>query len=267
MLSWGTRPRFERTSNRSQGSIPSSLPTPAKLPALPQQPGMNFRLVLPLIALLGACSTPQGKPMNELAGEINATRYSGQDPLGPGDEISVRFSLIQDWDQTVVVQGDGLASFRELDEIGVGGLLPGQLDELLTKAYSRILSGTPKLSVVVTLQAPKQAFVVGEVAAPGPVPLTPGQELTFLQAMALVGGPNNESSWLGNTHLVRWDPESQTQQTWVLDARTRWWGSTEAILLQPNDVLYIPNTRVDRAGIQLDMWLRRMIPFPRIFVQ
>ena len=228
---------------------------------------MKHRLVLPLIALLGACSTPQGKPMHQLAGEINATRYTGQDRLGPGDEMAVRFSLISDWDQVVVVQADGHASFRELDELMVGGLLPGQLDEVLTKAYSRILSGTPKLTVVVTQQAPRQAYVVGEVAAPGAVVMGATQELTFLQALSLVGGPNTDTSWMGNTHLVRWDPETQTQRTWVLDARTRWWGSTDAILLQPDDVLYIPNTRVDRAGIQLDMWLRRMIPFPRILVQ
>ena len=146
-------------------------------------------------------------------------------------------------------------------------MLPGQLDEQLTDAYSSVLSGTADLTVVVATQAPRQAYVVGEVGAPGPIQLDPDQDLTMLQAMTLAGGPVLATSWLGNMHFVRWDPETQTQRLWVLDARTRWWGSTDAIVLQPDDVIFIPNTRIDRAGIQLDMWVRRMIPFPRILTQ
>jgi hypothetical protein len=50
----------------------------------------------------------------------------------------------------------------------------------------------------------------------------------------------------------------------MIDARTKWWGDPETIQLQEHDVLYVPNTRIDQAGINLDNWVRRMIPVPRI---
>ena len=225
------------------------------------------RLLLPLALILGACSGPQGKPMPKLAPAINAYRYTGQDRIAPGDVLSITFSAVDSWDQEVTVQADGRASFREIDEFTVAGMLPGQLDEQLTAAYSEVLSGSADLTVVVANQAPRQAYVLGEVGAPGSVELGPDQDLTLLQALTLAGGPVNNTSWLGNLHFVRRDPETETQRTWVVDARSRWWGSPDAILVQPEDVIYIPNTRIDRAGIQLDMWVRRMIPFPRILVQ
>lgn len=226
-----------------------------------------LRYALPVALLLGACSTPQGKALNQQAPEINSFRYTGQDRIAPGDILAVRFVAQEAYDQDVTVQADGRASFREIDELTVAGMLPGQLDEQLTAAYSEILSGTADLTVVVTTQAPRQAYVMGEVLVPGPVLLGPDQDLTFLQALALAGGPIKDTSWLGNTLFVRWDPETQTQRSWVLDARTRHWGSADAIVVQPDDVIFVPNTRIDRVGIQLDMWVRRMIPFPRVLAQ
>ncbi len=226
-----------------------------------------LRLALPVALLLGACSTPQGKSLNRQAPEINSLRYTGQDRIAPGDILAVRFVAQEAYDQDVTVQADGRASFREIDELTVAGMLPGQLDEQLTAAYSEILSGTADLTVVVSIQAPRLAYVLGEVGLPGPVQLGPDQDLTFLQALAAAGGPLNQTSWLGNTLLVRWDPETQTQRSWVLDARTRHWGNSDAIVIQPDDVIFVPNTRIDRVGIQLDMWVRRMIPFPRILAQ
>lgn len=229
---------------------------------------MQFlRCALPLTLLLGACSTPQGKPLHKRAPEINSFRYTGQDRIAPGDILSVRFLAQENYDQEVLVQADGRASFREIDEFTVAGMLPGQLDEQLTQAYSEVISGTADLTVVIATQAPRQAYVFGEVLVPGPVLLGPDQELTFLEALALAGGPIKETSWLGNALFVRWDAESQTQRSWILDARTRWWGAPDTIVMQPNDVIFIPNTRIDRVAIELDNWVRRLIPFPRILTQ
>ena len=217
-----------------------------------------------LLLLLCACSGPQGKAMHSLAPEINGHRYTGQDQIAPGDKLAIKFAFAKDWDQEVTVRSDGKAAFLDLDELTVAGMLPSQLDERLTAAYTEVLSGTTtNLTVDIVEQAPRFAYVVGQVGTSGPIELPKDQELTFLQAITMAGNYDTYTAWLGNTHFVRWDPESQTQRTWVVDARIRHWGEPETILLQPNDLIYIPNTRVDRVGIQLQMWIARMIPFPR----
>ncbi len=231
---------------------------------------MNLiKFLIPAFLCLAACSGPQGKPLHRLAPEINSYRYSGMDRISPGDLLNLRFqNNPEQWDQEAVVQADGNLSFKGLDPIKVAGMLPSQLEEELRSAYALIMDGGyPELTVSIGEQAPKQIYVVGEVGAPGPLALGPDGDLTFAQAIALAGGPNNVSHWLGNTKLIRWDPETNAQLSWTIDARAKWWGAPETVHLQEYDVIYVPNRRIDRAGIHLDNWIRRMIPVPRIFVQ
>ena len=82
----------------------------------------------------------------------------------------------------------------------------------------------------------------------------------------MAGGHLKNTSWLGNTLLVRYDPETKEQRSWVLDFREEQWGGPQPIWIQQHDILFIPNTRIDHVGIFLDMWVKRMIPWPNIVV-
>ncbi|MEO2147154.1 MAG: polysaccharide biosynthesis/export family protein [bacterium] len=220
-------------------------------------------LVFSALHVLVGCSTPQGPAMHVIAQEINATLYEGLDRLSPGDSLEIKFSYASEFNQSIKVQSDGRCSFVGLGPLLVGGLLPEELQDKLQELYGAMLEGRDStLSVIVVQQAAQRVFVMGEVAQPGEVILPVAADLTLLQALAIAGGPNNRTSWLGNTLLVRFDPVSKVQSSWVLDIREEHWGRGDTVLLQAHDVLYVPNTRVDDAGLFLDSWIRRMIPFP-----
>jgi len=102
--------------------------------------------------------------------------------------------------------------------------------------------------------------VIGEVAEPGALELEAGRRMTLVEAMARAGGYTKETAYLASVVLVRWDPDSQRQLAWTIDARQRWWGKEKTVFLQPYDLLYIPNTPIDDAGIWMDNWIRRMLP-------
>jgi protein involved in polysaccharide export with SLBB domain len=242
--------------------IRTFLPITHKIP-------MSIRSVFltALITILGGsivgCSTPQGPPLYVAAQEINATLYEGLDRLAPGDTLEVKFSYASEFNQSITVQSDGRCSFVGLGPLLAGGLLPEELQDKLQELYGVMLEGRDStLSVILTLQAPRTVFVMGEVEDPGQITLAAGVELTLLQALAMAGGPEKRTSWLGNALLVRFDPVSKIQSSWVIDIREEHWGRGRTVMLQAYDVLYVPNTRIDDAGLFLDSWIRRMIPFP-----
>ncbi len=227
------------------------------------------KLCIPVLLALAACSGPQGAALHRIAPEVNSSRYSGLDRISPGDVLAIRFqSNPEGWNQEVTVQADGNVSLKALDPMKVGGMLPSEPDEALRSAYAMVIEGGyPELTVTIAQQAPDQVYVIGEVNQPGAVQLGPDGALTLVQAIALAGGPIQATSWLGNIRLIRWDPSSSSQISWVIDGRTKWWGAPETVHMQEHDVLYIPNTRIDQTGINLDNWVRRMIPVPRILAQ
>ncbi len=256
------------------GTEKSDGPFPPFRPPRIGRTGMKLQsfvtlLLLTALSALTACSGPQGKALHRLAPEINSYRYSGMDRISPGDVLTLRFqSNPEQWDQELTVQADGNVAFKALDPIKVAGMLPSDLEEQLRSAYSLVIEGGfPELTVGIAAQAPKRIYVMGEVGEPGPLELGPDGHMTFAQAIASAGGFANNTSWLGNTKLIRWDPDTNEQLSWTIDARPKWWGTSETVHLQEYDVIYVPNRRIDRVAINLDNWIRRMIPVPRLLVQ
>ncbi len=231
-----------------------------------------------ILLSVASCSSPKGPALENIAPVINATLRQGENVIEPGDLIRVRlisedspgvggvstdpaFQLNQD----IRVQADGRASFIGLDDMPVAGLLPAVLDEILTGRYTGLLDEEPILSVVVAEQAARTVTVMGEVAQPGLVIVPPDGHLTLVDAMGRAGGPSTRTAWLSNTLLVRWDPETETQLSWKIDARRKHWGAEQTVILQPRDILFVPNTNIDHIDIAIDNFMRRMIPLPNIF--
>jgi len=239
-------------------------------------------LVLALLATLAVgCSAAMGPPLYEIAPLINETQRVGDDLIAPGDLLRVKviseeipgpggITTDQSYqlNQDVRVQPDGRASFVGLDDMRVAGLLPSDLDEVLTVAYGRVMPEEPLLSVGIAEPAPRFVTVLGELTGrnTNQVFLPPDRHLSLVEALGAVGGPSTRTAWLSNTQLIRWDPVERKQYSWRIDARREHWGGEATVLLQPHDILFVPNTKIDRVAINLENFIRRMIPVPQIFV-
>jgi len=216
-----------------------------------------------LLLTLGACETSGGPALSRIAPEINATLEPQTVVLGVGDELEVRFPYAPTWNQVVSITTDGSASFMAVGRLIVAGMSLGQLKDTLSESYSHVFEGH-ELDVVVKTRAARKVFVMGEVEKPGEFELDPDRRLTLLDAVARAGGPLKASAYLAHLLFVRWNASTGKQNTWTIDAREKHWKGAEPVYLQPYDLIYIPNTPVDKVAIWVDNYIRRMIPFPYI---
>ncbi|MDP6538813.1 MAG: polysaccharide biosynthesis/export family protein [Planctomycetota bacterium] len=231
---------------------------------IPRKTHLRAFLALAAAAICGGCaSQPAGPSIPRIAEEINATRSDDLlVALSPGDTLGVRFDQRAEWDHDVRIRADGQASFQSVGEVQAAGLSIPQLREKLTVLYARIFQD-PVVTVNVTTPAVRAVVVTGEVNSPGPIELGTGR-LTLIEALARAGGHKTDSARLDNTLLVRWLPQEGRQVAWRIDADTDHWGAPEAILLQPHDVVYVPNTPVVKVNIWVDRYIRQMIPIPTL---
>ncbi|MFT7534295.1 MAG: protein involved in polysaccharide export with SLBB domain [Hyphomicrobiaceae bacterium] len=219
-----------------------------------------------LFLLLGGCSAV-GHSISDSAAEINATRNVAAPTVAPGDSIRVTFPYKTEWDHVSRVRADGRASFNAVDDQDVAGLTLAQLDEKLTALYIKFKTENAEQLTVDIVNAAGDSvgdtvFVVGEVQGPGPVSLR-GRTMTLFGAIGAVGGHLKATANLRNVLLVR-RLESGLMRSWALDADIYSWGMQTPILLQPRDIVFVPNSAIDEVNIWIDQYIRQMIPLPTI---
>ena len=208
---------------------------------------------------LGACLS-SGGPLPLMAEEINQTLSPEHVALQAGDLLEVRFAEEMEWNHQTEVRQNGMASFYLLDEVAVAGMSLEQLDVLLEERYTSHLVD-PKLTIAVIAAAPRHVTVMGEVQKPGEIEIS-GKRISFLEALGKAGGPRLDSASPNATLLIRWMPETQTQQVWKIDAHWDHWGQGPPLLLQPYDIIFVPNKPIVDANIWVDRYIRKMIPIP-----
>ncbi len=99
-------------------------------------------------------------------------------------------------------------------------------------------------------------YVLGEVRQPGAVRLTP--DMTFLDALALVGGPTEDAA-TGGMRLVRPGEGVRTEIS-LGDLTAPKPG--ENVLLEENDIIYVSKRGVAR----VDYWVRKLNPFATLMI-
>jgi len=256
-------------SDTMPGALPSAHSTPMlRLRAAPPRRSLDVVCALVTALALSACAAA-GKPMPDVAEEINATRDVHSARFLPGDTVAVRFPHETTMDQTVRVDSNGEASFLLVGRFDLRGKIPEQVREELERAYAPKLNGPPDVSVNLIQLNPEAVVappnrvihVTGEVHNPGDFPYG-GQQLTLIDCIARAGGHLKATALLKQVLMVRWMPDKNTWRSWKIDARQEYWGTSNQILMQANDLVYIPNTPIDDVNIWVDQYIRLMIPFP-----
>ncbi len=226
-------------------------------------PGQTRRSTWLAGALLGlglsGCSLA---PMQDFATEINKTRADAEFFLLPGDQVDVKFPRKPEWDHATTIRTDGRASFHFCGELQVAGLTMEKLSEALrNRLHASGAVVSDDITVNLLQVSPRLAVVIGEVGAPGTVPID-GRGLSLVEAIAKAGGPAKGTALLSETMLIRWIPKEGRQQVWHMDASREHWGVGSPIFLQPHDIVFVPNNTIDKLNVWVDKHIRQLMPIP-----
>jgi polysaccharide export outer membrane protein len=199
----------------------------------------------------------------ELVPLINSTGTVSGSVLLPGDQLEIQFTENEEWNHETRVRWDGKASFLHLTDLLVAGLTVEQLDEKLTRAYAETIRQY-ELTVFLREHGGRMVAVLGAVGSPGMFPI-PGGRFTMLDALSVAGGVDEAKANFKDILFVRWLPQEERKQAWHIDARPEYWAETELILIQPNDLIYVPMKAIVHVNIWLDQYIRQLIPFPYLY--
>jgi polysaccharide export outer membrane protein len=175
--------------------------------------------------------------------------------LQNGDEISIRVFRLPELDETVRVRPDGKLSTVLLADADAAGLTTREFADVLQKRYAQYFKD-PQVSVIVKNFANLVVYVGGEVGQPGPVPL--GGRMTIASAVIHAGG-FRPSARMDTVMLVRNDGQGQptVMSINVKDVLRK---GTPDTVLQPFDVVFVPESRIRRVDRFVDEYIRQLIP-------
>jgi polysaccharide biosynthesis/export protein len=187
-------------------------------------------------------STPGGPQLRQ-----RYPRYA----VRAGDVLEVSFAPATEFNQTVAVEPDGYAAFREIGELYVHNKTLPELRQELQAAYSVILY-EPVITVVLKDFEKPHFTVGGHVARPGKYDLR--ADTTASEAVAVAGGVT-EKARHSEVLLFR-----RVSDDWVevlridLKAMLSKGQLGEDVHLRPGDMLYVPQNRLSKLKPFLPIW-------------
>jgi polysaccharide export outer membrane protein len=105
--------------------------------------------------------------------------------IGASDNITITVFKEPTLSSSLLVRPDGMISMPLLGDVMAAGKTTLQLSDEITVKLKKYIQD-PNVTVVLGQVNSKKIYLLGEVAKPGPVEMTPG--MTFLQAIATAGG-------------------------------------------------------------------------------
>lgn len=129
--------------------------------------------------------TPEAPPRAATAGAATGLPVPTDYVIGPDDVLGIIFWRDPDMTGDVTVRPDGNITLPLIRDIKAAGLRPDELREQIAKAASQYIQD-PNVTVVVRQINSRNVFITGNVARPGPYPLS-GQ-MTVLHLISIAGG-------------------------------------------------------------------------------
>ena len=181
----------------------------------------------------------------------------GEYRMAPGDELAVAFKFHRDLDSTAKVRREGEITIAGLGEFYAAGMTSGELEESIYRRAS-LTYRNPEVSVVLTKREAYRAYVGGEVRRPGFVAVRPG--LTSMRAIFDRGG-FLDTAKIDNVLHVRWNDAGKYEARVVnLQASLETGDVRNDVTLAPNDVVFVPKTRIANANLWVSQYILKLIP-------
>lgn len=133
--------------------------------------------------------------VSQAAGALSSYR------INPGDQLEVYVWGEERLQRPVKVLPDGTIAFPLVGQLAVDGLLPSELEGVISERLRPQYRGqVPQVTVTVSAPLGLQFAVMGKVKAPGT--FSPGRYVNVLEALSMAGGPG-EFANLDNVVLIR----------------------------------------------------------------
>ena len=159
----------------------------------------------------------------------------------PGDTFDITFAYVPEFNQTAVIEPDGVLVLRNTAPIRASGLNLEQLTAKVREAYSSILRN-PEVTVS-PRDIEKPFFIAaGHVTRPGKYPL--GDELNLTEAVAVAGG-FTEQSQRSQVVLFRRINGTSIFESHVYNLKEMLARAdlSEDPWVHPGDIIYVPQNR------------------------
>jgi polysaccharide export outer membrane protein len=173
-----------------------------------------------------------------------------------GDTLDVRFYKTPELNvEKVPVRSDGKISLDLVGDVQAAGLEPDELSDRLLHDYGKELE-EPRIAVIVR-DFGGEVFVGGEVGKPAAVKYETG--MTALQAINAVGGFNDKSSF-DNVILMRRTSDRYEGYRLYLKHALSGDDYTQDVALQPNDVVFVPKSRIANVNLAVEQYISKNLP-------
>lgn len=183
--------------------------------------------------------------------------------LRPGDRLTVRVDQLggegegRDSVQEVIVSPTGSIDLRRLPgPLQVGGKSVGATRTLILEAYKGQFTD-PRVSVALRDASAQSVYVTGELRRPGPAVYQPG--MTLSQAIASAGGWDISVKH-SDIRVLRIGPDG-SNRTFRINMEAIFFEGSPDFLLLPGDVVFCQTSGIADAGIWVELWIRRLLPF------
>jgi polysaccharide export outer membrane protein len=156
--------------------------------------------------------------------------------IGPDDVLGIVFWRDTDMTGDVTVRPDGMITLPLLQDVKAAGLTPDQLRLQIQQAASKFIAD-PNVTVTVRQIHSRNVFITGEVARPGPYPVT--GRMTVIQLIAVAGGL---SEYADRGHITVMRQEQGKPQTFRFNYNDVSKGKNveQNIFLKPGDTVVVP---------------------------
>lgn len=143
----------------------------------------------------------------------------------------------------ITVGADGRASFPLLGTLSLQGLSVDELQTQLNELYAHQAGGI-RADVLLKQTAASEVYVLGAVTQPGAYPVR--RAVSVLEVLTMAQGPLVGAN-LDSVVIMRRNGNQVEARLYDVDAALK--GKAEMFaFLQPDDLLYVPKTRLTRAG-------------------
>jgi polysaccharide export outer membrane protein len=162
-------------------------------------------------------------------------------PLGADDLVEVTVFEAPELSRAVRVASDGTVSLPVIGSVQAAGLEPTELASAVESRLRGAYMVDPHVSVELKEARSRPVYVLGAVNKPGAFPIDGSERFTVLRAIALGEGLQSNASG-GRAFVIRTVGENRVQIPVDIDDVIAGKGGDP--VLQPNDIVYVPNSPV-----------------------